>query len=211
MMKRIVNVISVTVGIVGVRLLVIFLCLFLCLAALVWDFVFPRQYCTSDLNDYGKYIGNYDNDSAQTLIAEFFPEKIEADFANVKYSYRAQKGDTYAFEAYLEFQIEDEEKFESYLSQNIGDNSVDFQYDSDFKEYVISNELQLWSVKGEEKDIHIKDAKIRKILYSEKNHQIIYVALGVYDGGAVKTDFLCEYFNRFGIDPVRYEKELLKS
>lgn len=170
------------------------------LATLVIDFAFPRQYVTTDLEDYGNYVGNYDNDFAETFTASFFPEKIEDNFEDVKYSYRAQKGDTYAFEAYLEFQIEDEASFQSYVFEKIGDGAIDFQYDLDFKEYVISDEFQL---AGEESH-GIRSAKIGKILYSEKDHRVIYVAIGVYDGGLVKTDFLCEYFNRFEIDPTNY-------
>ena len=165
----------------------------------------PRQHCTTDIEDYGKYVGNYDNDSVEAFITSFFPEKIEDDFANVKYSYRAQKGDAYAYEAYLEFQIEDEEEFESYILMKTGGKAVEFSYDSDFKEYVISDILDLQTEEGE-KTYNIGGAKIGKILYSEKDHRIIYVAIGVYDGGLAKTSFLCEYFNRFNIDPLKYKE-----
>lgn len=75
-----------------------------------------------------------------------------------------------------------------------------FKYNSDFKEYVVFDEFQLV---GEESK-SIRGAKIGKILYSEKDQRIIYVAVGVYDGGMVTTDFLCQYFDRFDIDPTKY-------
>ena len=90
--------------------------------------------------------------------------------------------------------------FESYISEIIGNNATGFRYNTDFKEYVISNEFKLAS----EERLTIRDASIGKILYSEKAQQIIYVAIGVYDGGIVTTDFLCEFFTRFGIDPREY-------
>ncbi len=187
--------------IIIVQISVVLFCLLLCSALLVRDAFFPRQYVTTDLKDYGKYVGNYDNDFANEFIPSFFPLKIEDNFENVKYSYRAQKGDTYAFEAYLEFQIEDEKAFQSHVLEKTGNNATEFQCDLDFKEYVISNEFQLI---GEDSD-GISRAKIGKILYSENEHRIIYVAIGVYDGGLVDTDFLCEYFNRFDIDPKNYK------
>ena len=166
----------------------------------VRDAAYPQQYSTTNVSDYGKYVGNYDNDFPEEFINSFFPEKIEINFSDVKYSYRAQKGDTYAFEAYLEFQIEKESEFQSYVYEKIGNSAMNFKYDSDFKEYVIFDEFQL---NGEESK-SIRGAKIGKILYSEKNQRIIYVAIGVYDGGMVTTDFLCKYFERFDIDPIKY-------
>lgn len=167
---------------------------------LIRDAAYTQQYSTTNVSDYGKYVGNYDNDFPEEFINSFFPEKIEINFSDVKYSYKAQKGDTYAFEAYLEFQIENEAEFQSYISEKTGNSAVKFKYDSDFKEYVIFDEFQL---NGEESK-SIRGAKIGKILYSEKDQRIIYVAIGVYDGGMVTTDFLCQYFERFDIDPTKY-------
>ena len=189
--------------IVLAQVLLIFALGCLMFGILIRDAVFPRQYITTDINDYGKYVGNYDNDFAQEFIPSFFPKEIDDTFADVKYSYRAQKGDSYAFEAYLEFKIEDVEKFKAYIGDEICGKSVEFKYDSDFKEYIVSDEFQ---PTGSERN-GIRYAKIGKILYSEANQRIIYVAMGVYDGGGVTTDFLCEYFNRFNINPATYKTE----
>lgn len=167
---------------------------------LIRDAAYTQQYSTTNVSDYGKYVGNYDNDFPEEFINSFFPEKIDKNFSDVKYSYRAQKGDTYAFEAYLEFKIENKAEFQSYVSEKTGNSAVKFKYNSDFKEYVVFDEFQLV---GEESK-SIRGAKIGKILYSEKDQRIIYVAIGVYDGGMVTTDFLCKYFERFDIDPTKY-------
>ena len=52
----------------------------------------------------------------------------------------------------------------------------------------------------------IESAGIKKILYCAETQTIIYVAIGVYDGGGVETDYLCVFFERFDIDPVEYER-----
>ena len=172
------------------------------------DIIFTKPVVTTDLDDYGKYTGNYDNDFPNEFITSFFPEKIEDNFSNVKYSYRARKGDTYAFEAYLEFQIDDPSEFQSFVENYAGGYSPDFHYDPSFKEYTIADIFEPTSLSNEsnsnETNCSIRYAKIGKILYSEETHTIIFVAIGVYDGGVVNTDFLCEYFNRFGIDPREY-------
>lgn len=195
--------IAITFLIFAVLVALVFTCCVgLPFAQLIRDAGFPARYTTTDLNDYGKYEGNYDNKSVKKFVTSFFPEEIDEDFTDVKYSYRARKGDSYAFEAYLEFIIEDASAFESYISDKTGGNAVDFEYDSDFKEYVVSDNFEL--VDFDDESACISYAKIGKILYSEKEQRIIYVALGVYDGGFAETDYLCVYFNRFGIDPLEY-------
>lgn len=172
-------------------------------AVLFINAAFPQQHITTDLADYGKYVGNYDNKSAKKFITSFFPDEIKDEFKDVKYSYRAEKFDTYAFEAYLEFRIEDETAFKSYIAEKIGDGATAFEYDPDFKEYIV---LDFYLLSSFGNELTIDDAGIGKILYSEKDQRIIYVALAVYDGGATSADFLCVYFERFGIDPVAYQR-----
>lgn len=175
-------------------------------AQLIRDAYFPRLYSTTDLNDYGKYVGNYNNKSVKEFVTSFFPEEIDKGFIDVEYSYRARKGDSYAFEAYLEFRIEDTSAFKTYIADKTGGNAVDFEYDSDFKEYIISDNFELVDSDDGSASTSIGYARIGKILYSEKEQRIIYVALGVYDGGFADVDYLCVYFNRFGIDPFEYEE-----
>lgn len=169
----------------------------------------PHTYTEiTDIAEYGKFTGTANNSFAQKYIQSFFPEEIRDDFKNVRYSYKAEDIDNYAFEAYLEFQIEDSSQFCAYVS-NIAPESVwkEFSYNSSFKEYSIEN--RLWIYQDPREDQHggshsIQEARMRKILYSEETQTVIFVALGVYDGGAANTGFFNTYFKRFAIDPIEY-------
>lgn len=163
-------------------------------------------YLSNDIADYGIVKGNYDNESPRKFVSSFFPEKIEDTFSDVTYHYKAIKLDTYAYEMYLEFVIEDEESFNSFLSGVIGDNSSEpFYFNSTFYVCYISNYMTLGESLGEEKTLYFSEAKVGLILYSEEEQRIIFTALGVYDGGGTLVDDLCFFFSRFGIDPQEYE------
>ena len=165
---------------------------------------------TTDIADYGEYTGNHDNKAVREFINSFFPEEISPDFENPKYLYRAQKFDTYAFEAYLEFTISDENTFQKYMTNVTNNTPMEvFQYEQDFVEYVIADELTVSIPPSEQEKekpdyYSIQYAKIGKILFNDDNNTIIYIALGVYDGGGVFTDYLREYFTKFHIDPAQY-------
>lgn len=191
---------------------------FICGAALflgvmIWS-VIPRQYSTDNVEEYGRYIGNYNNDIPREFINSFFPEQIEACFSDITYSYRAQKNDTYAYEAYVEFVIEDTDLYESFIKQKTaGWDSKPFFYDSSFMEYTVSDIFEPTNLNGNlnmNTPVSIRYAKIGKILCSKEEQRIIFVALSVYDGGIAKTDFLTVYFNRFGIDPANYEGAIIR-
>lgn len=49
-----------------------------------------KVFVTDDINDYGKYIGNYDNDTPSDFINSFFPASISNSFTDVKYHYKAK-------------------------------------------------------------------------------------------------------------------------
>lgn len=187
--------------------------LILALFAMLLYLITPRQYITSDIQDYGHYIGNFDNKSVQEFISSFFPEEIESYFADITYSYRAQKNDAYAFEAYLQFRIEDTDRYTAFIEEHTKQMSYStFCYDDTYDEYVLIDEFvptQSASQQPNNPDakIHILNAKIGKILCSSSKQEIIFVALGVYDGGIVTTDFLTVYFNRFKIDPSEYAEK----
>lgn len=179
------------------------------IGTMLWSYT-PRQYSTTDVSEYGQYVGNYDNKSVSSFIESFFPDKIESAFTNIKYSYRAQKGDTYAFEAYLEFVIDDTNDYEAYVADMTkGLPKTEFRYDSDYSEYLISDEFDLLHFEENNKtENNIGYAKIGKILCSEDEHRIIFVAIGVYDGGLATADFLTVYFDRFNVDPLEYAANL---
>ena len=169
-------------------------------------------YETTNIADYGKYRGNNDNKSVREFINSFFPEEISSEFENPKYIYHAKKFDAYAFEAYLEFTISDENTFQQYLKNVTNNASTEsFEYDQNFVEYVIADELTISISPSEQKletpgDYAIQYAKIGKILFNDDTNTVIYIALGVYDGGGVSTSYLCEYFTRFQIDPAQYDE-----
>ena len=175
--------------------------------SLVTVFVFwaiPRQYVTTDIANYGTYKGNYDNKTVREFITSFFPDEIESNFSNVTYSYRAQKNDAYAFEAYLSFVIEDEKHYNAFVEKyTVGLSQQEFRYDAAYQEYTVIDEFEP-SSEYENGIVSIRYAKIGKILCCPDKQEVIFVALGVYDGGVARTDFLCVYFNRFQIDPKEY-------
>ena len=170
-----------------------------------------RYYSTTNLEDYGEYVGNYDNKKVSELINSFFPSEIDDSFSDVVYSYRAECYDTYGYEAYLEFVIEDKGEYLDFVSRYTnGIESKTFNYDSSFIEYSINNQVRLTAYYDEETgdyplaNINFEYADIRKILCSEEEQRIIFVSIGVFDGGAATADYLCVFFNRFAINPLKY-------
>lgn len=162
---------------------------------------------TTNIADYGIISGNYDNEFPAEFMFSFFPEEISKDFSNVRYHYTAQKGDTYACEIWLEFDIEDAEKFAEFLDASVDPEQVTaFAYDPSLSDYTVSNCFILTSPEDDDPgDIHIEYAKIGKILYSEESRHIICFALLMYDGGYSSTKEFGSFFTRFGIDPIQYE------
>ena len=169
----------------------------------------PKQYATSDINNYGNYIGNADNQFASKYISAFFPEIIESSFTDVTYSYRAQNLGNYAFEAYLEFVIEDEKAFHEFISgKTSGLECKEFPYDPNFVEYTLDDMLDIDVINGEDKQnrqIWISTARIGKILCNAEEHRIIFVAMAMRDAWDAYSDYFCCYFDRFNIDPTKYE------
>lgn len=170
-------------------------------------------YETNDVADYGIVKGNYNNDKPQRFISSFFPQKIEDYFSDITYHYKAKKGDTYAYEMYLEFVIQDAEKYTSFISNVIGNEVCEpFHFDPNYRAYYVSNYLSLdqWpedhKLYSEDAPPFITNAKIGLVLFSEAEQRIVFFALGMYDGGGADVEELGYFFNRFGIDPLEYEK-----
>ena len=78
----------------------------------------------TDISDYCVITGNYDNDRPAEFIHSFFPEEVDDDFSNVSYLYIAQRGDTYACQIWLEFDIENEDAFKDFISSNTVSENV---------------------------------------------------------------------------------------
>lgn len=201
-----------------VILLVVFI-LFAC-----FYFLHPPEvvFETNDIADYGVIKGNYDNERPTEFIRSFFPKAIEEYFSDVSYHYKAKKGDTYAYEMYMEFEIKDTQTYNKFIADVIGDNAViPFVFDEEYQVHYVSNYLYLSPasaishndkskqpvVKEDmSKQPVIENAKIGAVLFSDTEQRIIFFALGVYDGGGTSTDELNYFFERFGVNPWVYEK-----
>ena len=172
----------------------------------------PEDYCYSTTNvaDYGNYTGTNNNHIVKTIISSFFPEEIPNFSENVNYSYRADNINSYGFEAYLELMMPDSDIFYDYV-EDIGSKNrwMNFSFDPSYRVLILDNQLDIDedSLASPESNFYhpIERAKIRIILINPETQTVIFWALGVYDGGAIGTNFLNSFFDRFDIDPVIYE------
>ena len=173
---------------------------------------YGRVYETTRIEDSGQITGNFENERPEEFIHSFFPEEIEDSFSDVSYLYKAKKGDTYAYECYLEFVIEDADAYSAFVEKHImRSESSPFLYDKAFCEQSISNILHLQHSETTEGTYAIGTAELGKILYSDHQQRIIFVALGMYDGGGATTSELGYFFSRFHIDPWEYAKTAYAS
>lgn len=173
---------------------------------------YGRIYETTRIEDYGKITGNFDNDRPSEFIHSFFPAEIGDNFSDISYLYKAKKGDTYAYECYLEFVIKDPDAYFAFVEEHIArSESTPFLYDIAFCEQSVSNVLYLQPSETKKDPYAIGAAELGKILYSDQQQRIIYVALGMYDGGGATTAELGFFFSRFHIDPWKYAKTAYAS
>ena len=164
--------------------------------------------CTN-VDEYGTFVGNFDNTFPQEFIASFFPETISTDFSNVVYSYRAMRWDDYRFEAYLEFHIEDKNAYRSYISAICDEAQwADFGFDKKYREYIISDEYELDVYKDEE---FVDYAKIGKILCCDEDQTVIYIALASPRCCPYNPEYFQTFFNRFDISPMEYAQALKQT
>ena len=163
------------------------------------DAVNAEVYETNDIADYGIITGNCDNDPPKEFIASFFPGEIKESFSDVTYHYKAKNFDTYAYEAYLEFVIEDAEAFAAYLADH-ANTATTFAYDESYMACEIARTLDLSRPAKANGAYAIDNAKVGYILYNTEEQRIIYFALGVFDGGGTDTSELNYFFDRFDIE-----------
>ena len=167
---------------------------------------------TTRIEDYGIITGNFDNDTPEEFIRSFFPSEIEDSFSDISYLYKAKKGDAYAYECYLEFVIEDADAYAAFVEKHcVRSESSSFLYDEAFHEQSVSNVLFLQPSEIEEDAYAIGTAELGKVLYSDQQQRVIFVALGMYDGGGATTEELGYFFSRFHIDPWVYAKTAYAS
>ena len=172
----------------------------------VFSHILFGTYETNNPRNYLKIVGNYSNEEPQEFVSSFFPAVIEESFSDVVYHYKAIRGDTYAYEAYLEFVIEDKVVYEDFV-ESIVDRSVcsQFEYDYSFNSYTVSNhyELNKW-----DDGLTIDFAEMGIVLFSDTDRRMIFVALGGYDGGLTNADELNFFFDRFTIEPVNFATKI---
>lgn len=167
-------------------------------------------YATTDIANYGKYIGNRDDKTPTQYIDSFFPSQIESFFSDTNYSYKAKRRDTYACEAYLEFTIPDPQFFDSYYYQAVSQHGTPevFPFDNDFEIWTIDNELLLSETaerqNTDRNNWRIIRAKQGLILCDKSSSRFIYSALLVWDGGMNSTADFNRFFSRFNINPIVY-------
>ena len=176
----------------------------------VVSLICPRKriYETNSISDYGRYVGNYDNDTPSAFINSFFPSELSEDYSEVEYHYKSKRLDTYSYEVYLGFCITDSKKFNDYLEGIITKhgNPIEFIYNNTFEEINVSNVYNIASNKEITGDdtYRILNAQVGKILISRESQRIIFVAIGLHDGGGTDTSELSYFFNKFNINPCEY-------
>ncbi len=171
-------------------------------------------YETNDPRNYLKIVGNYSNEEPQEFVSSFFPAAIEESFSDVEYHYKAIRGDTYAYEAYLEFVIEDKDKYNSLILSIVDKQASNvFPYDSSFCEHTIAHEYEIWKSSSSNKstnDLYVLErAKVGKILFSDAEQRLIFVAIGMFDGGGARTKELGYFLERFNIEPKDLATDIL--
>ena len=108
---------------------------------------------------------------------------------------------------YLEFEIQDTDKYASFISNVVGDEDTEpFYFDPTYQAYYISNYMMIFESSAEDRPPYIENAKIGLVLFSEEEQRVIFFALGMFDGGGANVEELGFFFNRFGIDPLEYEE-----
>ena len=160
-----------------------------------------KVYETNNVEDYGIVTGNYDNIKPKEFADSFFPKCIEPIFSDVNYHYKAITGDTYAYEMWLEFVIKDTAQYEEYLS-TLGNGKTPhmFAYDNRYSVYTIEETIDIFQIENSKK-YFIEYAKLGQILFSKDEQRIIFIAMGVFDGGYTTTEDLNYYWSRFNIEP----------
>ena len=142
-------------------------------------------YETNDIADYGNITGNYNNEPPQTFIFSFFPEAIDESFSQADYHYKAIYGGAYAYEAWLEFVIDDHTAFEAYVENLLGGKRLlPFPFDERYMVY----DFEEASPKG-------------IVLVSKQDQHLIFVAYGIHGDHATLYD-LSYYWDQFNIGPI---------
>ena len=190
----------------------VIIAIIVCAGGIAYILFRPTEfYQTTDIANYGVIIGNCDNKTPAAYINSFFPAEISQEYSDVVYSYRAENADTYGYEAYLEFKIENAQEFKEFIMSIAPENEwKEFKFDADYMEYCLDDKLLLsekqFTSQSGKLYYRIQSAQVGKVLCSFEKQKVIFVAIGVFDGGGADTLFLSVFFNRFDIEPAQYEE-----
>ena len=115
-------------------------CLLICFLLLSGCSTIDDDYETNAVSDYGR-IPNVEfnpNEKMQEAFSLIFPKRIEEDFQDVHYHYRAvNRHDEWTAEMYLEFNFDTEERFYQYVGRIAPLNDfTSFSYADGWYEYV---------------------------------------------------------------------------
>ena len=154
---------------------------------------------TTDIAKYGRF-----KRCVSDWEFEFFPRLDTDIMSGIRYSYNADCIIDCAHEIYLEFTIEDEESFSSFLKEH--SNAItqkkrdavirEFKYDKSYTEVVIEDEILMRT--SDEDELVIDHAYVRKMLYNDESNCIVFINLYVIDYWELENS---TYISRFNIDP----------
>lgn len=183
----------------------ILLCLLLCVVLLSACSREDDNYETNAVSDY-EVVPRTEfrsNEKMQEAFSLVFPAKIEEDFQDVHYHYRAvNRHDEWTAEMYLEFNFDAEERFYQYVARIAPLNEfTSFSYADGWYEYVWNDYFRRREEK--ENQVRLRGADIEKILINPEELRVVHVALCSQET-AVPVETLTEYFDRFQIDPRQY-------
>lgn len=156
------------------------------------------KYPITDIDKYGEY-----SDCVNEYETNFFPELDKSIMSNFRYSYNRDCIIDCCHEIYLEFTIENEDAFATFISEHqnriIQENEnvivQEFEYNNAYTEVVIRDELMS---RYEDGDLVIDCAYIQKLIYNEENNTVIFISLSVIDYWKFENS---TYIERFNIDP----------
>ena len=159
----------------------------------------------TEVEQYGNFYPLDQNDQYITeYIGDFVPKKLEDYFSNVKYVYRYCT-EPLLQEIYLEFTIEDETKYNSYINEYIDVNHVElFEYDDSFFQYQESDIMAL----QHQDDVDgptVGYTLIKKILYSNETNTIIFIVISIPYNDMPFSKENIYFFEKYDIDLLHYK------
>ena len=159
------------------------------------------KYPITNIDNYGEY-----DDCVGKRETHFFPELDKSIMSNFRYSFNKDCIIDCAHEIYLEFNIENEDKFATFISEH--QNSIiqeyenvivqEFMYDKAYTEVVIEDNIR--SRYADDGKLVIDYAYIKKFLYNKENNSVIFINLYVMDYWEFENS---TYIERFNIDTTK--------